>query len=55
MLPHVVSLSSATFGCVYAPSVPKKFREEKVLKPGKIRQLRAPSLPAECIPAHSIV
>jgi len=42
MLPRVVALSSATFGCVSAPSVPKKFREEKLLRSGRFP--RAPRL-----------
>jgi hypothetical protein len=44
MLPRVVALSSATFGCVYAPSVPLKFREEKAAKTGKLPRTRKPAV-----------
>ena len=44
MLPRVVALSSATFGCVPAPSLPKNSREEKLRKPKKLRRKPAPPL-----------
>jgi hypothetical protein len=46
MLPRVVVLSSATFGCVYSPSVPPRFRKEKTEKTGKLPRARKPVLPS---------
>jgi hypothetical protein len=46
MLPRIVALSSATFGCLYAPNVPLKFRKAKTAKTGKLPRTRKQALPS---------